>query len=92
MIHEKDEAESIYEDSLTSEDNGIEYSRVLISCKKLMEEEKGILDHTKLFDFSSEQEVTRDDRSSLFENISLTNHHEKHWYFCKNLFVSAYIT
>ena len=78
MIHEKDEAESIYEDSLTSEDNGIEYSRVLISCKKLMEEEKGILDHTKLFDFSSEQEVTRDDRSSLFENISLTNHHEKH--------------
>ena len=77
MIHEKDETESIYEDSLTNNGDGVQFSRVLISCKKLMEEEKGVLDQTKLFDFSQEQEVTRDDRSGLFENVSLMKN-EKH--------------
>lgn len=49
-MSEKDEAESIYEESIDEVDE----SRVLISCKKLMEEKQGKLekwDHIRLFDF-----------------------------------------
>jgi hypothetical protein len=36
MMNEREETESIYEGEAGHEEGGIEYSRVLISCKKLM--------------------------------------------------------
>lgn len=72
-MQEREETESIYEGERAHEEGGIEYSRVIISCRKLMEDKNGVLEQsaqTRLFDYE-EMALGGFRRSDLFDHINI---------------------